>query len=153
MRAPLSGFFLAYSARIAIRPGISVSAMFSSLRPQAARAMSAITQSTGALTGVLTETLVFLVAGAAFLAVGMVSSFASGEWMGSALHSNTRTHNTHRTMPSSTGVSAVENLDAKPDFAGEGRSCSAPWQWRGILTARQCRAMRSHAAIILLFLC
>jgi hypothetical protein len=33
MRAPLSGWLAAYSSRIAIRPGISVSAMRISLRP------------------------------------------------------------------------------------------------------------------------
>jgi hypothetical protein len=41
MRAPFSGCVLANSSRIAIRPGISVSAMRISLRPQAARARSA----------------------------------------------------------------------------------------------------------------
>ena len=40
MRAPFSGFFAAYSSRTAIRPGISVSAMSISLRPQEARPMS-----------------------------------------------------------------------------------------------------------------
>ena len=43
MRAPLSGCVLAYSSRMAMRPGISVSAMAISLRPQSASAMSAIT--------------------------------------------------------------------------------------------------------------
>jgi len=41
MRAPFSGWVLANSLRIAIRPGISISAMASSLRPHAARDMSA----------------------------------------------------------------------------------------------------------------
>lgn len=41
MRAPLSGWVAAYSSRMAIRPGISVSAMASSRRPQPASAMSA----------------------------------------------------------------------------------------------------------------
>ena len=41
MRAPFSGWLLANSSRIAIRPGISVSAMRISLRPQAARRRSA----------------------------------------------------------------------------------------------------------------
>ena len=41
MRAPLSGWAAAYSVRVAIRPGISVSAMAISLRPKAARPMSA----------------------------------------------------------------------------------------------------------------
>src|SRR3569832_544725 len=36
-RAPFSGCLAAYSSRIAIRPGISVSAMRISLRPQSAR--------------------------------------------------------------------------------------------------------------------
>jgi len=45
MRAPLSGCWAANSSRIAIRPGISVSAILISLRPQSARPMSAITQS------------------------------------------------------------------------------------------------------------
>ena len=40
MRAPLSGFFAAYSSRTAMRPGISVSAMSISLRPHEARPMS-----------------------------------------------------------------------------------------------------------------
>ena len=40
-RAPRSGFCAAYSSRIAIRPGISVSAIAISLRPHAASAMSA----------------------------------------------------------------------------------------------------------------
>ncbi len=42
IRAPFSGCCSAYSARIAIRPGISVSAISISLRPQSAREMSAI---------------------------------------------------------------------------------------------------------------
>jgi hypothetical protein len=41
MRAPLSGWRFAYSSRIAMRPGISVSAIAISLRPHAARARSA----------------------------------------------------------------------------------------------------------------
>ena len=41
MRAPLRGWRAAYSSRMAIRPGISVSAMAISLRPQAASVMSA----------------------------------------------------------------------------------------------------------------
>src|SRR2546421_10487222 len=45
MRAPLSGWAFANSSRMAIRPGISVSAMRISLRPQAASDASAITQS------------------------------------------------------------------------------------------------------------
>ncbi|OPZ04352.1 MAG: hypothetical protein BWZ09_01856 [Alphaproteobacteria bacterium ADurb.BinA305] len=45
MRAPFSGWLAAYSSRIAIRPGISVSAMRISLRPQAASARSATTKS------------------------------------------------------------------------------------------------------------
>ena len=40
MRAPLSGCFVPNSARVAIRPGISVSAMLISWRPQSARVMS-----------------------------------------------------------------------------------------------------------------
>jgi hypothetical protein len=43
MRAPLSGCSSANSSRSAIRPGISVSAMRISLRPQSARLMSAMT--------------------------------------------------------------------------------------------------------------
>src|ERR1700730_12653805 len=43
--APLSGFLLPYSARVAIRPGISTSAMAISLRPQSARLMSLMAQS------------------------------------------------------------------------------------------------------------
>ena len=42
MRAPLSGWAAAYSWRMAIRPGISVSAIWISLRPQLARPMSAM---------------------------------------------------------------------------------------------------------------
>jgi len=45
MRAPFRGCAFAYSARIAIRPGISVSAMAISLRPQSARVMSAMAES------------------------------------------------------------------------------------------------------------
>ena len=45
MRAPFSGCEGPYSARTAIRPGISVSAMAISLRPQPARAMSAMAES------------------------------------------------------------------------------------------------------------
>ena len=41
MRAPLSGFFAPYSARRAMSPGISFSAMRISLRPQSASLMSA----------------------------------------------------------------------------------------------------------------
>src|ERR1700720_3545436 len=40
MRAPLSGCCLAYSCRMAMRPGISVSAILISLRPQSARLKS-----------------------------------------------------------------------------------------------------------------
>jgi hypothetical protein len=47
MRAPFSGWLFANSSRIAIRPGISVSAMRISLRPQAARVASAIAWSAG----------------------------------------------------------------------------------------------------------
>jgi hypothetical protein len=43
MRAPLSGCSLANSLRMAIRPGISLSAMSISLRPQSASARSATT--------------------------------------------------------------------------------------------------------------
>ena len=42
MRAPLSGWAAAYSRRMAIRPGISVSAILISLRPQSARERSAM---------------------------------------------------------------------------------------------------------------
>src|SRR5450759_5379400 len=45
IRAPLSGCFAAYSSRIAIRPGISVSAIRISLRPQSASDRSATLQS------------------------------------------------------------------------------------------------------------
>jgi hypothetical protein len=41
MRAPFSGWLAANSSRMAMRPGISVSAMRISLRPQSARARSA----------------------------------------------------------------------------------------------------------------
>src|ERR1700704_1581832 len=40
MRAPLSGCCFAYSCRMAMRPGISVSAILISLRPQSARLKS-----------------------------------------------------------------------------------------------------------------
>ncbi len=40
MRAPFKGCFAPYSSRSAIRPGISVSAMAISLRPQSASPMS-----------------------------------------------------------------------------------------------------------------
>src|ERR1700753_3218731 len=40
IRAPFSGFLPLYSARNAIRPGISVSAMVISLRPHSARLIS-----------------------------------------------------------------------------------------------------------------
>ena len=43
MRAPFSGCASPNSARSAIRPGISVSAMSSSLRPKSASAMSLTT--------------------------------------------------------------------------------------------------------------
>jgi hypothetical protein len=43
MRAPFKGWLFAYSSRIAIRPGISLSAMLSSLRPHSASLMSAMT--------------------------------------------------------------------------------------------------------------
>jgi hypothetical protein len=42
IRAPAKGCLAPYSSRKAIRPGISPSAMAISLRPQSARAMSAI---------------------------------------------------------------------------------------------------------------
>ena len=41
MRAPRNGCSALYSARVAIRPGISTSAMSISLRPQSASLMSA----------------------------------------------------------------------------------------------------------------
>ena len=40
MRAPFKGCFGPYSSRVAIRPGISVSASESSLRPNSARPIS-----------------------------------------------------------------------------------------------------------------
>jgi len=43
--APFSGWAAAYSARVAIKPGISVSAMAISLRPNAARPRSATAES------------------------------------------------------------------------------------------------------------
>src|SRR3990172_1327191 len=45
MRAPLMGCALLYSSRIAMRPGISVSAMAISLRPHSASLMSATLKS------------------------------------------------------------------------------------------------------------
>src|SRR5688572_13774351 len=51
IRAPLSGCDLPYSSRVAIRPGISVSAMLISLRPNSARPMSATMYSEAALVG------------------------------------------------------------------------------------------------------
>ncbi len=48
-RAPRSGWIAAYSSRIAIRPGISVSAMAISLRPQSARERSATLKSAALL--------------------------------------------------------------------------------------------------------
>ena len=42
MRTPASGLDFAYFSRIAIKPGISFSAMEISLRPQSARVMSRI---------------------------------------------------------------------------------------------------------------
>src|SRR5882757_631206 len=45
MRAPRNGCCCAYSSRIAIKPGISVSAIVSSLRPQSANARSATLKS------------------------------------------------------------------------------------------------------------
>ena len=58
MRAPLSGCFGPYSSRVAIRPGISVSASEISLRPNSARPMSAT---------------MYSVAGAAFLAAAVMA--------------------------------------------------------------------------------
>src|SRR5215831_6290360 len=49
MRAPLSGWLAAYFLRIAMRPGISCSAMAISLRPQSAKLKSATTYSGVAL--------------------------------------------------------------------------------------------------------
>src|SRR6476619_2514288 len=43
--APLSGFLLPYSSRVAIKPGISTSAIAISLRPQSAKLMSLMAQS------------------------------------------------------------------------------------------------------------
>ena len=48
MRAPFRGWLLAYSSRIAIRPGISVWAIAISLRPHSARARSATRKSAAA---------------------------------------------------------------------------------------------------------
>src|SRR5437667_34240 len=55
MRAPLSGWRGPYSARVAIRPGISVSAMAISLRPQSARPMSLTTKSELAVLAAVAE--------------------------------------------------------------------------------------------------
>ena len=52
MRAPFKGCWVANSWRMAIRPGISVSAILISLRPQAARPMSAMTQSVWMVVGI-----------------------------------------------------------------------------------------------------
>src|SRR5450631_2201955 len=49
MRAPLSGCCFAYSCRMAMRPGISVSAILISLRPQSARLKSLTRKSDWAL--------------------------------------------------------------------------------------------------------
>src|SRR3954451_230923 len=49
MRVPLSGCFGPYSSRVAIRPGISVSAMEISLAPNSARLMSLTMYSDAAL--------------------------------------------------------------------------------------------------------
>ncbi len=49
MRAPFSGFFGPNSSRVAIRPGISVSASEISLRPNSARLMSLTMYSDAAL--------------------------------------------------------------------------------------------------------
>ena len=43
IRAPFNGCAVSYSLRIAISPGISVSAMAISLRPKSANVMSAMT--------------------------------------------------------------------------------------------------------------
>src|SRR5579863_4954944 len=51
IRAPLRGWLGPYSARVAIRPGISISAMASSLRPQPARLMSLTMKSEKLLAG------------------------------------------------------------------------------------------------------
>src|SRR5205823_14747164 len=49
MRAPFNGCFGPYSSRVAIRPGISVSASEISLRPKSARLMSLTMYSDAAL--------------------------------------------------------------------------------------------------------
>src|SRR6201997_5679004 len=54
--APLRGFWLPYSSRVAIKPGISTSAMAISLRPQSAKLMSLMAQS---LVGVMAILLGF----------------------------------------------------------------------------------------------
>src|ERR1043165_3371340 len=61
MRAPLSGCDLPYSLRSAMRPGISVSAMFSSLRPQSARLISRTLKSPVLVSGAADIRLLLLV--------------------------------------------------------------------------------------------
>ena len=51
MRAPCKGRSAANSSRMAMRPGISVSAMAISLRPQSAREMSAMQQVCASMAG------------------------------------------------------------------------------------------------------
>src|SRR6185312_3801886 len=53
IRAPFSGFFAPYSFRSAMRPGISVSAMLISLRPQSASLISATLKSSAISEGSL----------------------------------------------------------------------------------------------------
>src|SRR5579875_3138180 len=53
IRAPFSGFCLPYSARSAMRPGISVSAILISLRPQSASLISATLKSSAISEGSL----------------------------------------------------------------------------------------------------
>ena len=92
MRAPFSGLLLPYSSRSAISPGISVSAIAISLRPQSARLMSATLKSAwqrdrldgASFLAAFVGVLIFgLNTG---LVIGLMVSFASLIWQSSKPH-------------------------------------------------------------------
>src|SRR5262249_55976546 len=71
MRAPRSGWSGPYSSRVAMRPGIAVSALAISLRPQSARPTSLTTQSAAGLAAGLAADLAAVLAAfdAAFMTI------------------------------------------------------------------------------------
>src|SRR5579862_37722 len=110
-RAPFSGLAPEYSSRIAMRPGISVSAIAISLRPQAARLRSATSKSV--LIGLLTVFMFFLVRPGRF-------SFGVRELARALQKRSARERYPRAPLPSSTwaGGPCYASLSLVPPFPG-----------------------------------